>query len=147
MKISDILSEDMVLAGLTATSKSHAIEQIAEFVAAKKHCDAHKIYEAIWERENLGSTGYGESVAFPHARIDDLKELITVFVQLKNPIDYDALDGNPVDLLAVIISPEKSGEDHLQILALFSRLLKNHDICDKVRHSQNAQEIYKNLLK
>lgn len=145
MNISDILSKDMVVADLQADSKRQVIERIAAFIAQKKHLDANKIFEAIWEREQLGSTGYGAGVAFPHARIDDLNELIVAFVQLKTPIDYEAIDGKPVDILAVLVSPEKSGEDHLQSLALFSRILKNSETCKRIRQAKGAKEIYQNI--
>ncbi|MCI7420057.1 MAG: PTS sugar transporter subunit IIA, partial [Alphaproteobacteria bacterium] len=113
MGISDILSEDMVLAGVEAGNKRGLLEQLSAFVAEKENIDKNSIFEAILERENLGSTGYGDGIAFPHARIEGLDKVIAVFARLDKGIDYDSLDSHPVDLIAFLLSPEKSGEDHL----------------------------------
>jgi PTS system nitrogen regulatory IIA component len=147
MSISDVLSEDMILTEIVADSKRHLLEQISKFVAERKGLDKSSVFEAVLERENLGSTGYGNGVAFPHARLEGLKNVVDVFARLKNPIDYDALDGNPVDMVAFMISPENSGDDHLRTLAIFSRVLKDAAICRAIRSAKNAHEIYSVMQK
>lgn len=147
MSISDVLSEAMILTEVAADSKRHLLEQISEFVAERKGLDKSSVFEAVLERENLGSTGYGNGVAFPHARLEGLKNVVAVFARLKTPIDYDALDGNPVDMVAFMISPENSGDDHLRTLAIFSRVLKNAEICRQIRLAKNAHEIYSAMQK
>lgn len=147
MSISDILSEDMILTEVEADSKRHLLEQIAAFVAAKKKLDKNAVFEAVLERENLGSTGYGNGVAFPHARLEGLSEVLTVFARLQRPIDYDALDNRPVDIVAFMISPENSGDDHLRTLAVFSRILKNKDICKEIRTAKSVHEIFQAMKK
>ena len=147
MSISDVLSEDMILTEIAADSKRHLLEQIATFVAEREGLDKNAVFEAVLERENLGSTGYGNGVAFPHARLEGLKNVVAVFARLKNPIDYDALDGNPVDMVAFMISPENSGDDHLRTLAIFSRVLKDAEICRAIRAAKNAHEIYSVMQK
>lgn len=147
MGISDILSESMVLAGVEAENKRGLLEQLSAFVAEKENIDKNSIFEAILERENLGSTGYGDGVAFPHARIDGLDKVIAVFARLNKGIDYDSLDSHPVDLIAFLLSPEKSGEDHLQALAVMSRVLKDAETCRKIREAKSAHEIYLALQK
>lgn len=147
MSISDVLSEDMILTEVAADSKRHLLEQISKFVAERKGLDKSSVFEAVLERENLGSTGYGNGVAFPHARLEGLKNVVAVFARLKNPIDYDALDGNPVDMVAFMISPENSGDDHLRTLAIFSRVLKDAAICRAIRSAKNAHEIYSVMQK
>lgn len=142
MNISDILSEDMVLLDIDADNKRHLLEQVAAFVAENKTLDKNAVFEAILERENLGSTGYGNGVAFPHARISGINKRVTAFVRLNKGIDYDALDGKNVDLLAFLVSSEQNGEDHLQALAAFSRVLKNDDVCRQIREAKTAHEIY-----
>ncbi len=142
MNISDILSEDMVLIDVDADGKRHLLEELANVVSERQNLDRNVVFEAILERENLGSTGYGNGVAFPHARIDGLNHNIAAFVRLNKAVDYDALDGKDVDLLAFLISSEQNGEDHLQALAAFSRVLKNDDICRKIRTAKTAHEIY-----
>ena len=145
MRISDILSEDMVLADCSAGSKRDLLEKLATFVADKGNLDKNAVFEALWERENLGSTGYGNGVAFPHARINGLDKVVTIFVRLIQPIDFDALDGQTTDILACMISPENSGEDHLRVLAELSRILKNEDICSQIRRAKGAHDIYQAL--
>ena len=147
MGISDILSEDMILTEVEASNKRHLLEEISTYIARKESIDKNTIFEAVWERENLGSTGYGNGVAFPHARINGLKHVMAVFVRLDKPLDYDALDGQPVDMVAFMISPENSGDDHLRTLAEFSRVLKNAGICQAIRNAKGAHEIYIALQK
>jgi PTS system nitrogen regulatory IIA component len=142
MNISDILSEDMVLVDVDADNKRQLLEKVADLVSERKNLDRNIVFEAILERENLGSTGYGNGVAFPHARIDGLKRNVTAFVRLNRAIDYDSLDSKDVDLLAFLISSEQNGEDHLQALAAFSRALKNDGICRKIRTAKSSHEIY-----
>ncbi len=147
MEISEILSEDMVLANVEAESKRSLLEKLSAYVAEKENMDKNPIFEAILERENLGSTGYGDGVAFPHARIDGLDKVITVFARLAQGVDYDSLDNHPVDLVAFLLSPEKSGEDHLRALAVMSRVLKNEETCRQIRAAKSAHEIYLALQK
>ena len=147
MEISEILSEDMVLANVEAESKRSLLEKLSAYVAEKENMDKNPIFEAILERENLGSTGYGDGVAFPHARIDGLDKVITVFARLAQGVDYDSLDNHTVDLVAFLLSPEKSGEDHLRALAVMSRVLKNEETCRQIRAAKSAHEIYLALQK
>ena len=147
MGISDILSEDVILTDLSADSKRHLLEQVSSFIADKYSLDNSVVFEAVLERENLGSTGYGNGVAFPHARINGLDRVITAFVRLDTPLEYDSVDGKAVDLLAFIISPENNGNDYLQTLAIFSRQLKNEDVCNAVRDAKSVHDIYLALNK
>lgn len=145
MNISDILSEDMILVDATADNKRQLLAELADFVAQKQDLDKNTVFEAILERENLGTTGYGGGVAFPHARLAGILQNVTAFVRLNKGVDYDALDGQKVDLLAFLISSEQNGEDHLQALAAFSRVLKNPEICAMVRQARSIHEIYQAL--
>ena len=113
----------------------------------KENIDENSVFEAILERENLGSTGYGDGVAFPHARIEGLDKVIAVFARLDKGVDYESLDSHPVDLVAFLLSPEKSGEDHLKALAVMSRVLKDEETCRKLREAKSAHEIYVALQK
>ncbi len=147
MSISDILSEDMILTAVKADTKRHLLAEIADLTARKSGLDKNTVFEAILERENLGSTGYGNGVAFPHARIEGLKQIVTGFVRLDSPIDYESLDRQPVDMVAFMVSPENSGDDHLKTLAAFSRVLKNNDICQEIRAARTVHDIYVALQK
>ena len=141
MQISDILLEEMIFPEFQADDKRQLLEKISEAVAQKTKLDKSAVFEALLERENLGSTGYGNGVAFPHARLADMNKVITFFIRLSEPIDYDAIDGKPVDLLALLISSENSGDDHLQALSAYSRSLKREEVCKAVREARSAHEI------
>lgn len=142
MDISSILSEDMVFPCVEVENKRGLFQEAAKILAKAGKLDENRIFEALWERENLGSTGYGDGVAVPHARLDGLKKVSAAFIRLRKSIDFDAADGKKTDLFAVLISPEKSGEDHLQALSLFSRVLKKSEDCQKIRKAKTAHEIY-----
>lgn len=145
MDISVILPEDRVFPCVEVESKRAFFEKVAGILAETQNLDRAKVFESLWERENLGSTGYGEGIAVPHARIEELNQVVALFARLKKGIDFDSYDGKDVDLVAVMISPEKSGDDHLQALAAFSRVLKNQDLCEKLRFAKTAHEIYEIL--
>ena len=142
MNIADIISKDAVLDSIQASSKRELIQDMSNRIAAIAGVDEHVVFESIWERENLGSTGYGEGVAFPHARIEGLDKVCGLFARLEEPIDFDALDGKPVDLVFMLISPENSGADHLTALATLSRILKTEGSCEKLRKARSANELY-----
>ena len=147
MEISDILSEDMILADLNVGNKRELLEYLAAAIADKCSLDKNAVFEAILERENLGSTGYGNGVGYPHARIEGLKKVFAMVARLQSPLDYDAVDSQGVDIVALMISPENSGNDHLQTLAMLSRALKDQKICQTIRGAKNAHEIYMALQK
>lgn len=142
MEISDFLSEDMIFADLNADSKRDLLEKLSDLVADKCSLDKNAVFEAILERENLGSTGYGNGVGYPHARIDGLKNVFSVVARLHRPLDYDAVDAQDVDIVALMVSPENSGNDHLQTLAVLSRALKNEKTRLTIRQAKTAHEIY-----
>ena len=97
MNIADIISKDAVLDNLQAANKRELVQILSERVAALSGLDERAVFDAVWERENLGSTGYGEGVAFPHARIEGLDKVCGMFARLEEPVDFDSLDGKPVD--------------------------------------------------
>lgn len=142
MNIADIISKDAVLDHVQAASKRELVQSLAEKISALSGTDERVIFDAVWERENLGSTGYGEGVAFPHARIEGLSKVSALFARLDEPVDFDSLDGEPVDLVFLLISPENSGADHLTALAALSRILKTEGSCEKLRKARSVDEIY-----
>ena len=142
MNIADIISKDSVLDDVQASSKRELIQTLSERIAVLSGLDERVIFDAVWERENLGSTGYGDGVAFPHARIEGLDKVCAMFARLDEPVDFDSLDGKPVDLVFILISPENSGADHLTALAALSRILKTEGSCEKLRKARSVDEIY-----
>lgn len=142
MKISDILSADNIFAEVKTNNKRQLLQELSAKVAAAAGIDERVVADSVLERENLGSTGYGNGTAFPHARLEGLKEVSVAFARLVSPIEFNAVDRKPVDLVFLLISPENSGADHLTALAALSRILKNEDICQKLRQARNKEEIY-----
>ncbi|MBR1605031.1 MAG: PTS IIA-like nitrogen regulatory protein PtsN [Alphaproteobacteria bacterium] len=141
MKLSDILSADSVLLAPKAKSKRQLLQDISEFAAQKAHIDSRTVFDTLLERENLGSTGFGNGVALPHGRLTELDKAYAFFVKLATPIDYDAIDNKPVDILFLLLSPESSGADHLTALAQISRLLKDKNLVTKLREAESQEEI------
>lgn len=142
MKISDILSKDCVFAQILADNKREILHGLSVKAAQSAGIDEHVAADSVLERENLGSTGYGRGTAFPHARIDGLQKVKGVFAKLAKPVDFDAVDHKPVDLVFLLISPENSGADHLAALAAVSRVLKDEAVCEKLRAAKNSEEIF-----
>ena len=142
MNIADIISKKAVLDNIQVSNKRELIQILSQRVASFSGLDERLVFDAVWERENLGSTGYGEGVAFPHARIEGLKKVCGIFARLDDAVDFDALDGKPVDLVFMLVSPENSGADHLTALATLSRILKTEGSCDKLRNARSVDELY-----
>ena len=142
MDISDILSPHMVFERVKAPSKKKLITEIAGFAAGAAGLDADKVFDALWQREKLASTGVGHGVAIPHARMAKLEKLVGVFVHLDEAIDFEAIDSAPVDLVFALLTPAEAGADHLKALARISRLMRNAAVCEKLRAANDRSQIY-----
>lgn len=142
MNIADIISKNAVLDNVQVSSKRELIQVLSQRIASFSGLDERAVFDAVWERENLGSTGYGDGVAFPHARIEGLDKVCGIFARLEEPVDFDSLDGRAVDLVFMLVSPENSGADHLTALAALSRILKTEGSCEKLRKARSVDEIY-----
>ncbi|WP_394693093.1 PTS IIA-like nitrogen regulatory protein PtsN [Hyphobacterium sp.] len=136
MALPDLLSAETVLGSLSATNRKQALQMISEAAAAKLGLDSRIIFDAVMERERLGSTGVGDGVAIPHARLEGLDHVFGLFAKLKNPIDFDAIDGRPVDLVFLLLAPETSGAEHLKALARISRVFRREDIRSHLRATE-----------
>lgn len=142
MKISDIISVDSILLSVKAKNKRQLLEEIALFASKITKADERTIFDTVLERENLGSTGFGGGTALPHGRLSELGKVYGFFVKLATPIDFEAVDNKPVDLLFLLLSPESSGADHLTALAQVSRILKDRNLTDKLRKATDKEEIF-----
>jgi PTS system nitrogen regulatory IIA component len=141
MTLEDILAENGVVAGLKATSKKHLFNELARLASEACGIPARAIFEAVLERERLGSTGVGGGVAIPHARLAGLTKIIGIFARLDSPIDFEALDDQPVDLVFLLLAPEDAGADHLKALARVSRVLRRLEVRERVRAAPDAEAI------
>jgi len=142
MKISDILDAKAVLPEIKATNKKQMLQTIAQHFAALVAVDQRIIFETLLTREKLGSTGLGQGFAIPHGRVHGLKQVAGLFVKLEQPIDYDAVDGKPVDLVFALLSPDHAGADHLTALAKISRVMRSPAAVSKLRATNTAEGLY-----
>ena len=147
MKISDILSQNTILTTIKADTKRQLLHEMCVKLAHHENIDMQTVEDAMLERENLGSTGYGGGIAFPHARIDGAKRVKAYFTRLSAPVEFDSADGQGVDLIFMLVSPENSGADHLEALAVLSKAMHNKTLCAKLRKATTKDEIYKILTR
>lgn len=142
MKLSEIMSGNSVFVGLKANSKRQLLQELAGKAAEVTGISDRTVFDTVLERESLGTTGFGDGTALPHGRFAELDKIYGFFAKLASPVDYDAVDGKPVDLVFMLLSPESSGADHLTALAQASRILKDEATRSKIRQISSAQEIY-----
>lgn len=139
---SDMLRNDAVLTGVVAATKKAVLQQLATVAATAIDGDAKLICERLVAREKLGSTGFGGGVAIPHAKIDGLAQVTAVFARLAQPVDFQAVDDLPVDLVFVLLSPTDAGAVHLKALARVSRRLRDQAFLGKLRGSGSRDALY-----
>ncbi len=142
MDVADLVTPKCVVPRLRAASKKQALQDLARHAGRISGIDERAIFDALLERERLGSTGVGLGIAIPHAKLPGLAGLHGLFARADTPIDFDAIDEQPVDLIFLLLAPEAAGADHLKALARVSRLLRNHDTCEKLRGAAGAEAIY-----
>jgi PTS system nitrogen regulatory IIA component len=142
MDLGDLLKPEGVFAGLRVKNKKQALLELAQRAAAVTGLDARAIFDTLLQRERLGSTGVGRGIAIPHARMSGLKRIATVFAKLDEPIEFDSPDGEPVDLVFVLLAPEQAGADHLKALARISRVLRDPMTLEKLRSARERAALY-----
>ena len=142
MEISELLTADSVIANLKVSGKKQALQELAARAAGLTGQPERGIFDVLSERERLGTTGVGGGIAIPHGKLDSLDRLYGVFARLDHPVDFDAIDDQPVDLIFLLLAPEAAGADHLKALARVSRLLRDRMVCDKLRGSDSSDALY-----
>ena len=142
MEIYDLITPASVIANLRVATKRQALQELARRAAALTHLDEHKIFETLLEREQLGTTGIGAGTAVPHGRLADLSRPVALFARLEKPLDFDAIDSQPGDLIFLLLTPSDASADHLKALARISRLLRNRAMCTKLRGTDGTDAIY-----
>ena len=138
----DLITPQAILANLKAGSKKQALQDLARRAAELTGQHERAIFDVLLERERLGTTGVGHGIAIPHGKLPGLERVHGVFARLERPIDFDAIDEQPVDLMFLLLAPEHAGADHLKALARVSRLLRDQSMCEKLRGSDSADAIY-----
>jgi len=142
MEITELISPEAVVPHLKPASKKQLLQELANRAAALTGLPERRIFETLVERERLGTTGMGQGIAIPHGRLADIEKITGLFARLDQPIDYDAVDDEPVDLVFLLLAPEGAGADHLKALARVSRLLRNPAICEKLRAASTPAAVY-----
>lgn len=142
MDLTDLLTPQGVVAHLKAGNKKQALQELATAASKVTDLEERAIFDALLERERLGTTGVGLGIAIPHAKMPELKRLYGLFARLDHPVDFDSIDEQPVDLIFVLLAPESAGADHLKALARISRLLRNQAIVEKLRGAESAEAIF-----
>ena len=144
MELSDILTPDRCLCKIQGFSKKRLLKNLSTTLGESfNNLDENQIFNSMMAREQLGSTGIGNGIAIPHCRVPECNEITGCLITLETYVDYDSTDGNPVDLIFVLIVPEEKEEDHVITLAVLAEKFHNQQFCDSLRNAQNNDELYK----
>ncbi len=142
MQLTSILSLDCTKSAVLCSSKKRVLELISELAAEKLEQNPQKLFEALLNREKMGSTGIGNGIAIPHGRITGTNQAIGVLIQCAEPIRYNSVDNQPVDLIFALLVPEDLREEHLTTLTFIAEKLSDKQKCRKLRNVQSNQELY-----
>ena len=142
MPLIDLVAPNAILPALKVNNKKQALQEIAARAAALCGRSDREVLDVLAQRERLGSTGIGNGIAIPHGKLPKLERLFGMFARLDRPIDFEALDGQPVDLVFLLLAPEPAGADHLKALARVARLMRTPDTAKLLRESRDAEALY-----
>jgi len=142
MELSGILRPGAVKVVANVSSKKRLFQDLGEIVSSTYGLDGTAAFNALQERETLGPTGVGHGIALPHARIPGREEVVGAFVRIERPLDFDAVDRQPVDLIFALFAPDGSGVEHLKALALVSRTMRDGAVCSKLRANEDPDTLH-----
>ncbi len=142
MRISQLLSKNSIIADMSATNKSGAIEELALAASGQTNASARQIAAVLMEREQLGSTGIGGGIAIPHGKLDSVNDITVGFALSQNGVEYDSLDNKPVHIFFLLLTPENSTGGHLKVLAQISKMLKVDQFKTQLMDASSMDEIY-----
>jgi len=142
MEINDLISSEHVVASLRVTSKKQALQELARRAAEISGEHERAVFDVLMERERLGTTGVGNGIAIPHGKLASLDRLYGLFARLDQPVEFQAIDDQPVDLIFLLLAPESAGADHLKALARVSRLLRDQTVCKKLRGTDTTDGLF-----
>jgi PTS system nitrogen regulatory IIA component len=141
MQLSEFLDFEAIKPALPGGSKRALLQQLAQLAGQRLGLDPQSILSSVVNREKLGSTGFGEGVALPHGKLDGIGHIYGLFVRLSEPVDYKAIDGEPVDLVFLLLSPPDSGAEHLKALAAISRVIRHAPTLEKMRGARSRDAL------
>ncbi|HRX36698.1 MAG TPA: PTS IIA-like nitrogen regulatory protein PtsN [Aestuariivirga sp.] len=142
MTLDCIIDKQSVLANVKARNKKQLLQELSQALSAIVAVDHRIIFETLLKREKLGSTGIGQGIAIPHGKVPSLNRVYGLFARLSQPVDFDSVDSQPVDLVFVLLAPEHAGADHLKALAKISRVLRDPGIVEKLRGTESSEGLY-----
>ena len=142
MLLSELIAPEGILPSLKVNTKKHALLELSDRAGLLSGLAAREIYDTLVQRERLGSTAIGDGIAIPHGKLVKAKSIFGIFARLARPIDFDALDTAPVDLICLLIAPESAGADHLKALARLARLLRDTKVTAKLRAARDVSALY-----
>src|SRR5256886_17232504 len=142
MLLTDLVAPNAIIPALKVNNKKQVLQELAAKAAELSGQSERTILETLQQREKLGSTGVGNGIAIPHGKLGKLNKLFGLFARLDRPVEFEALDSQPVDLVFLLLAPEAAGADHLKALARVARLLRDPEVARKLRESRDAEAIY-----
>jgi PTS system nitrogen regulatory IIA component len=146
MQLTKLITPEAIFPSLKVNTKKQALSELSERAAPLCGIDAREIFDCLLQRERLGSTGIGNGIAIPHGKIGKSGSIFGLFARLVRPIEFDSLDGSPVDLIFLLIAPPSAGADHLKALARIARLLRDPIVTGKLRAARDVSAIYSILM-
>ena len=142
MDLSDLISADAILPASKANSKKNVLQELSALAANLTELPERDISDSLLQRERLGSTGVGQGIAIPHGKFAGLNRIIGLFARLERPIDYEALDGDRVDMIFLLLAPESAGADHLKALARIARFLRMPSVVKSLRAAATSEAMH-----
>ncbi|KQY97885.1 transcriptional regulator [Pseudolabrys sp. Root1462] len=142
MTLTDLIAPAAIIPALKVNGKKQALQELAARAAELTGQSERAILEILLQREKLGSTAVGNGIAIPHGKLPKLGRLFGLFARLERPIDFEALDSQPVDLIFLLLAPEAAGADHLKALARVARMLRDPEVARKLRESSDTDALY-----
>jgi nitrogen PTS system EIIA component len=142
MDLNDLIEVSAIMPALKTNSKKQLLQLLSEKAAAITGIPEREIFDTILQRERLGSTGVGNGIAIPHGKLAGVQRITGVFARLDQPVDFEALDDQPVDLVFLLLAPESAGADHLKALSRIARVLRDTETVTKIRGTKDAAAIH-----
>ncbi len=143
--MADLLGTGAVVTQLDVSSKKQLLQEMAGLAGSALGLEEHVLFDVLWERERLGTTGVGAGIAIPHGRVPGLEKVRGFFARLTSPVSFEAVDDKPVDLVFLLLAPEGAGADHLHALATVSRVLRDATLCEQLRLATDTDAMTKLL--
>ena len=142
MQLKDFIALNAIIPALKVASKKQLLQELSARAALISGIGEREIFDSLWHREKLGSTGMGNGIAIPHGKLQKAGRMFGVFARLENPVDFDSSDGVPVDLVCMLIAPEAAGADHLKALSHIARFLRDSNTTSLLRATRDQSGLY-----